>query len=114
MIARVLAFFALAVGLLVLLVSCGMDLTVDAGAGGRVMNLSLIARQASMERWGFGLLVVGLLLWIAGRRAPNESSKVDAHRFRTWLGGDSSTPQNETASQADERRRRDRSFYDNA
>jgi len=111
MILRILAFFVLAAGLLSLLVSCGMDVTVATSNGGHVMNLSLIARQASLERWGFGLLVVGLLLWIAGRRYRDESSPEKPHQGHSWLGTNADQTR-ETEIQAEDRRRRERAFYD--
>lgn len=67
---RILGFIAFVVGLLLLLVSCGMDVSVPTLNGHRVNNIGLMHQQSMFAMVGLGLLLLGVVMWIAGRKKP--------------------------------------------
>lgn len=75
---RVLGFIATAIGIVMLLVSCNMDVSVETGLGSRVNNIGLMQQQSMLVNVSLGLMLIGVVMWIAGRRKPSESTEVKA------------------------------------
>lgn len=70
---RVLGFIATAIGIVMLLVSCNMDVSVETGFGSRVNNIGLMQQQSMLVNVSLGLMLIGVVMWIAGRRKPAEA-----------------------------------------
>lgn len=88
---RILGILTALAGILLLLVSCGIDTTVEAHGGTRVINFQRVAQQASTERWGFGLAILGVVMIGVSRRPPKD--KPDPTRsVPEWLGSDRPRP----------------------
>lgn len=83
---RVLGFVLTALAVCVLLYSCAMDVTVGTSMGERVINLHRLAQQASAERWGFGLLIAGVLMIAFGKKG--ERSQVEKPDRTGWAQAD--------------------------
>lgn len=75
---RVLGFIAMAIGIVMLLVSCNMDVSVETGLGSRVNNIGLMQQQSMMVNVSLGLMLIGVVMWIAGRRKPADAAEVKA------------------------------------
>jgi len=73
---RVLGFIATAIGIVMLLVSCNMDVSVETGLGSRVNNIGLMQQQSMLVNVSLGLMLIGVVMWIAGRRKPTETTEV--------------------------------------
>ncbi|WQI22610.1 PDZ domain-containing protein [Stenotrophomonas maltophilia] len=67
---RTLGFFLVAIGFVMLLVSCNMDVSVATDFGTRVNNIGLMHQQTMMVTVSLGLMFIGMIMWIAGRRRP--------------------------------------------
>lgn len=51
-----------------LLYSCAMDVTVPLESGGRVVNFHLLSQRSSAQNFGFLAGVVGVLLYVFGKK----------------------------------------------
>ncbi|MCO7469485.1 PDZ domain-containing protein [Stenotrophomonas maltophilia] len=71
---RVLGFMAVAVGLIMLLFSCSMDTSVPTEYGGRVNNIGLMHTQTLLVFVSLGAILIGMVMWIAGRKRPASAS----------------------------------------
>lgn len=67
---RTLGFLLVAIGFVMLLVSCNMDVSVATDFGTRVNNIGLMHQQTMLVTISFGLMLIGTIMWIAGRRRP--------------------------------------------
>lgn len=77
---RIIGALLVVVGLVSLLWACALDLTISP-ASGLVHNLSAAAGRNSAALWGFGLVVVGLLMRLsAPRRASGPAVSYETHR----------------------------------
>lgn len=72
---RVLGFIATAIGMVMLLVSCNMDVSVETGLGSRVNNIGLMQQQSVLVNVSLGLMLIGVVMWIAGRRKPADAAE---------------------------------------
>ncbi len=75
---RTLGFFLVAIGFVMLLVSCNMDVSVATDFGTRVNNIGLMHQQTMLVTISFGLMLIGTIMWIAGRRRPAAIQSVEA------------------------------------
>lgn len=64
---RTLGTLAVIAGIISLLVSCSMDVSVATDSGTRVNNIGLMHQQNMLLMTGFGLLLIGFLMRFAGR-----------------------------------------------
>ncbi|WP_423173829.1 PDZ domain-containing protein [Stenotrophomonas maltophilia] len=64
---------AVAVGLIMLLFSCSMDTSVPMEYGGRVNNIGLMHTQTLLVFVSLGAILIGMVMWIAGRKKPASS-----------------------------------------
>jgi hypothetical protein len=78
---RVFGWLSFMLGLTVLLFSCAYDVTVQTADGRSVPNLHKISTQASLERWGFGLSILGVVAIGVGRRTRTPREKDDPNRY---------------------------------
>lgn len=85
---RILGILITLIGIATLLVSCGMDTSVETNSGNRVMNLHLISRQASLERWGFGLTILGVVMVGVFRPKPKTPPPDPTASPPQWLSSD--------------------------
>ncbi|WP_285317452.1 PDZ domain-containing protein [Stenotrophomonas maltophilia group sp. Smal35] len=67
---RTMGFLLVAIGFVMLLVSCNMDVSVATDFGTRVNNIGLMHQQTMLVTISLGLMLVGTIMWIAGRRRP--------------------------------------------
>ncbi|MBD7952681.1 PDZ domain-containing protein [Stenotrophomonas sp. Sa5BUN4] len=68
---KTLGSLAVIAGIIALLVSCTMDVSVPTDSGTRVNNIGLMHQQNMLLMTGFGLVLIGFLMRYAGRpRAP--------------------------------------------
>ncbi|MHC1664738.1 PDZ domain-containing protein [Stenotrophomonas geniculata] len=75
---RTLGFFLVAIGFVMLLVSCNMDVSVATDFGTRVNNIGLMHQQTMLVTISLGLMLIGMIMWIAGRRRPPTAPRGDA------------------------------------
>lgn len=75
---RTLGFFLVAIGFVMLLVSCNLDVSVATDYGTRVNNIGLMHQQTMLVTISLGLMLIGMIMWIAGRRRPVASQHGDA------------------------------------
>lgn len=75
---RVLGFIATAIGIVMLLVSCNMDVSVETGLGSRVNNIGLMQQQSMLANVSLGLMLIGVVMWVAGRRKPTGAGEAKA------------------------------------
>ncbi len=80
---RFFGFIAVAIGMIMLFVSCGMETSVATISGARVNNIGLMQQQTMLGVVGLGLMLIGTIMWIAGRRKPEVVQQVQAdfHRY---------------------------------
>lgn len=70
---RTLGFLITAAGILLLLISCNMDVSVATTSGMRVNNIGLMHEQSMLVLTGIGLIIAGAVLWAATRKRTREA-----------------------------------------
>jgi hypothetical protein len=83
---RLLGMLVTAIAVCVLFYSCAVDVTVLTSEGARVVNIHRLVHQASAERWGFGLLIAGVLMVALGKK--RERRHIDRPDRTGWEDGD--------------------------
>ncbi len=79
---RTLGFFLIAIGFVMLLVSCNMDVSVATDFGTRVNNIGLMHQQTMLVTISLGLMLIGMIMWIAGRRlAATQRDEAVVHTY---------------------------------
>lgn len=73
---RTLGFIATAIGLVMLLISCNMDVSVATELGSRVNNIGLMQQQSMLVNVSLGLMLIGVIMWIAGRKKLESPAEV--------------------------------------
>ncbi|MDV3469041.1 PDZ domain-containing protein [Stenotrophomonas sp. C3(2023)] len=65
---KALGIMAGALGIVMMMFSCTMDVSVSTPYGSRVNNLGLMQQQSMLVNVSLGLMLIGVVLWIAARR----------------------------------------------